>query len=124
MAKIDQLICNAKSKNFYQLGKKKGLNVNFAGLMFTEEASVSGWINRTEKDIKVKMPKTFEELELWNNGHTDKCFHNLDIEVINAETKALHHSAHLFFYEKPDVTKEHSPLEMGKLAGCSTQKKP
>ena len=79
---------------------------------------------------------TCEELEMWNNGHTYECFHNLDIEVINAETKSLHHSAHLF-YEKPDVkskmlfvthnfafTKDFSRLKKGKLAGSTNQRNP
>ena len=73
------------------------------------------------------MPKTFAELEMWDNGHTYECFHNLEIEVINAETRALHYSAHLF-YEKADVKnkllsiiqdfaimKDHTLLENGKI---------
>ena len=43
------------------------------------------------------MPDTFDKLESFNEGHKFECFHNLDIDVINAETKALHHSAFLFF---------------------------
>ena len=46
------------------------------------------------------MPDTFEKLESFNEGHKFECFHNLDIDVINAETKALHHSA---FFEQKDV---------------------
>ena len=58
----------------------------------------------------------------------------MDIEVINAEIKALHYSAHLF-YEKTEVkTKMHSILQefavaknydllkIGKLSATSTQK--
>ena len=77
--------------------KRKACNVNVAGLLFTK--AVSGWINRSIRDIKLKLPTTFDELEKIDRGHTLECFHNLDIDIINAETKALHHSAHLF-YEK------------------------
>ena len=59
-----------KSKLFFQLEKKKGMQVNMAGLIFTEEESVSGWINRSVKDIKFKLPRTFAELETWDQGHT------------------------------------------------------
>ena len=44
----------------------------------------------------------FAELKKWDHGHTCEYVHNLDIEVINAEIKALHFSAHLF-YEKTEV---------------------
>ena len=72
---------------------------------------VNGWINRSSRDIKFTKPKSFEELETWDQGHTHECFHNLDIEVINAEIKALHYSAQLF-YEKTEVkTKMHSILQ-------------
>ena len=63
-----------------------------------------------------------------------KCFHNLYIEVINGEIKALYYSARLF-YEKTEVkTKMHSILQefavaknydllkIGKLSDTSTQK--
>jgi len=53
--KIDLAIMQ-KCKLFYQLEKKKGQSVNMAGLLFTEEESVAGWINTTEKDIKFKNP--------------------------------------------------------------------
>ena len=88
MNKIDLLIMQ-KSKLFFQLEKKKGLPVNTAGLLFSEEESVHGWNNRSLRDIKFRKPKSFEELETWDQGHTYECFHNLDIEVINAEIKAL-----------------------------------
>ena len=112
-----------------------------AGLIFSEEESVNGWINRSTRDIKFRKPKTFAELETWNHGHTYECFHNLDIEVINAEikainyeTKALHFSAHLF-YKKTEVktkmlsiiqefavAKSYEFLKIGKLSSLSTQK--
>ena len=75
--------------------------------MFTEEESIAGWINRNETVIKMKMPNNFDELEKYNEGHTLECFHNLDIEVINAEIKALHHSA-LLFFEKAEIRKRFS----------------
>jgi hypothetical protein len=43
------------------------------------------------------MPETFDKLESFNEGHNFECFHNLEVDVINAETKALHYSAFLFF---------------------------
>ena len=105
-----------------------------AGLIFSEEESVNGWINRSEKDIKFRKPKTFAELETWDQGHTYECFHNLDIEVINAEIKALHFSAQLF-YEKTEVktkmlsilqnfaaSTDFELLKIGKLSSTSTQK--
>ena len=133
MSKIDLTIMQ-KSKLFYQIEKKKGQSINMAGLLFTEVESVTGWINRSEKDIKFKKPKTYAELETYDNGHTYECFHNLDIEVVNAETKALHHSAHLF-YEITEVktkmisliqdfayAKSYEFLKLGKLRHLSTQK--
>ena len=110
MNKIDLLIMQ-KSKLVFQLEKKKGLQVNMAGLIFSEEESVNGWINRSSKDIKMRKPKSFAELETWDQGHTYECFQNLDIEVINAEIKALHYSANLF-YEKTEVkTKMNSIIQ-------------
>ena len=53
--KLDHLLM-LKSKSFYQVEKKKGLSINLAGLIFTEEESIAGWINRTENIIKMKMP--------------------------------------------------------------------
>ena len=53
-------------------------------------------IDRLVRDIKVKLPTTFDELEKIDSGHTLECFHNLDIDIINVGTKALHHSVHLF----------------------------
>ena len=82
--------------------KKKGLSINLAGLMFSEEESIAGWINRNEKFVKMKMPTTFDELEKYDIGHTLECFHNLNVEIINAEIKALHHSA-LLFFEKAEI---------------------
>ena len=55
--------------------------------MFSEEESIAGWINRNEKFIKMKMPTTFDELEKYDIGQTLECFHNLNVEVINAEIK-------------------------------------
>ena len=123
-----------KSKLVFQLEKKKGLQVNMAGLIFSEEESVNGWINRSSKDIKMRKPKSFAELETWDQGHTYECFQNLDIEVINAEIKALHYSANLF-YEKTEVktkmnsiiqefavAKNYNLLKIGKLSATSTQK--
>ena len=133
MNKIDLLIMQ-KSKLFFQLEKKKGLQVNMAGLIFSEEESVNGWIDRSSKDIKMRKPKSFAELETWDQGHTYECFQNLDIEVINAEIKALHYSANLF-YEKTEVktkmnsiiqefavAKNYNLLKIGKLSATSTQK--
>ena len=96
ITKIDHMLM-LKSKSFYQLEKRKGLNVNLAGLIFSEEESISGWINRTEDVIKMKMPGNFDELEKYNEGHTLECDHNLDVDVINAEIKVLHHCALLLF---------------------------
>ena len=123
-----------KSKLFFQLEKKKGLQVNMAGLLFSEEESVNGWINRSSRDIKFRKPKSFEELETWDQGYTYKCFHNLDIEVINAEIKALDYSMHLF-YVKTEVktkmlsiiqdfatAKNYELLKIGKLSSTPTQK--
>ena len=76
------------------------MQVNMAGLKFTEEELVSGWINRSIRDIKFKLSRTLAELETCDQGHTYKCFHNM--EDIHAEIKALHFSAHLF-YEKAEV---------------------
>ena len=70
----------------------KGCNLNVAGLIFTEEEdAISGWVNRSAKDIKCKIPTNFDELEKFDGVHT------LDVDIINADTKTLHHSAHLFF---------------------------
>ena len=78
-----------KSKSFNLLEKQKGLNVNVVGLMFTEKDSVVNWINRSAKDIKIKIPADFAKLEEMNYGHTFECFHNFDIDANNAETKAF-----------------------------------
>ena len=133
MNKIDLLIMQTRKLSF-QLEKKKGLQINMAGLIFSEEESVNGWINRSTRDIKFRKPKTYAELETWDHGHTYECFHNLDIEVINAEIKALHFCAHLF-YEKTEVktkmlsviqdfvtAKNYERLKIGKLSSPSTQK--
>ena len=40
-----------KSKNFYMLEKKKGCNVNAAGLLFTEEKTVNDWIKTDLSEI-------------------------------------------------------------------------
>jgi hypothetical protein len=53
ITKLDHLLM-LKSKSFYQVEKKKGLSVNLAGLIFSEEESIG--INRTENIIKMKMP--------------------------------------------------------------------
>ena len=68
MNKIDLTIMQ-KSKLFYQIEKKKGHSVNMLGLLFTEEESVTGWINRSEKDIKFRKPKTYAELEYRKWSH-------------------------------------------------------
>ena len=60
--------------------------------------------------------------------------HNLDIEVINAEIKVLHHSA-LLFFEKAEIKetlfslvskfafqKDTAALKVGKLSNNSNQK--
>ena len=49
MAKLDQLIM--QKKQMFSSTGKKGLKVNIAGLMFTEAESISGWMNRSAKDI-------------------------------------------------------------------------
>ena len=70
--------------------------------MFTEADSIVDWIKSYAKGIKMKIPADFSKLEEMNYGHNFECVHNLEIDVINAETKVLHNSAHLF-YEKPEV---------------------
>ena len=78
-------------------------------MIYTEEESISGWINRNEQVIIME------------------CFHNLDIDVIKAGIKVLHRSA-LLFFEKADIKeallmlvskfailKNTSALKMGKL---------
>ena len=82
--------------------KQKELNVNIAGLMLTEEDTRVNGINRSAKDINIKMPADFAQLEEMNYGHNFECFHHLDIDGINAEAKGIHHSAHLF-YKRPEV---------------------
>ena len=80
------------------------------------------------------MPSNFDELEKYNEGHNLKCFHNLNIEVINAEIKVLHHSA-LLFFEKAEIKetlfslvskfafqKDTASLKIGKLSNNSNQK--
>ena len=51
ISKIDHLLM-LKSKSFYQLEKKKGHDINLAGLMYSEEESIARWINRNEQVIK------------------------------------------------------------------------
>ena len=65
ISKIDHMLM-LKSKSFYQLEKKKGQNINLTGLMFMEEESIAGWINRNESVIKMKMLNSFDELEEYN----------------------------------------------------------
>ena len=80
------------------------------------------------------MPNSFDDLEKYNEGHTLECFHHLDIEVINAEIKALHHST-LLFFEKVEIKetlfslvskfafqKDTASLKIGKLSNNSNQK--
>ena len=43
ITKLDHLLM-LKSKSFYQVEKKKGLSLNLAGLIFSEEESIAGWI--------------------------------------------------------------------------------
>ena len=82
----------------------------------------------------MKMPTTFDELEKYDEGHTLECFHNLNVEIINAEIKALHHSA-LLFFEKAEIKevllglvanfaiqKNTTALKMGRLSNNSNQK--
>ena len=85
--------------------------------MYSEEESIAGWINRNEQIIKMKMPTTFDELEKYNEGHTLECVHNLDVDVIDAEIKALHHSA-LLFFEKAEIKE----VLLGLVANFAFQK--
>ena len=78
MSKLDYLLMQ-KRKSFYQLEKKKGLNVHVTGLIFTEEESISRRIDRSEKNIKIKMATNFDELEKFDCGHILECFNNKDI---------------------------------------------
>ena len=75
MKKINLLIMQ-KSKLFLKLEKKKGMQINMAGLIFSEEESVNGWINRSTRDIKFRKPKMYAELETRDHRHTYECFHN------------------------------------------------
>ena len=70
--------------------------------MFTEVDSIVNWINRSAKDIKIKMLVDSAQWEEMNYRHNFECFPNLDTDAITAETKVLHHSAHLF-YKRPEV---------------------
>ena len=109
MSKLNQLLMQ-KSKNFYMFEKKKGCSINVAGLLFTEEEAISRWVNRSATYIKLKLPTNFNKLETFDRDHALECFHNLDVDIINAETKALHYSAHIF-YEKAEVKEKlHSLL--------------
>ena len=89
--------------------KTKGMPIS-AGLLFTEEDSRSGWVSRQAKDLKLKFPDNFDKLENFSEGHKFECFHNLDIDVINAETRTLHYSFHLFFERNEVKEKLHSLL--------------
>ena len=51
------------------------------------------------------MTSTDEQLEMWDNGQTYECFHNLDIRVTKAEIRGLHHSAHLLNLNKKKMLK-------------------
>ena len=62
MTKIDHLLMQ-KSKGFSLVQKKKGIAVNVAGIMFTEEDSFSGWVNRQVKVLEMKMPDNFDRVE-------------------------------------------------------------
>ena len=133
MTKIDHLLMQ-KSKDFFLIQKKKGSPVNVQGILFTEEDSVSGWVNRQVKDLRIIMLDDFVKVEAFDAGHTFECFHNLDIDVINAETKALHHSAFLFYEQKEvkqkfyqvlaklAVAKDNANLKVGKLTTIHQQK--
>ena len=44
----------------------------------------------------MKMPDDFVKLESFSDGQKFECFHNLDMNVLNVETKALHRSAFYF----------------------------
>ena len=103
MSKLDNLIFQ-KSKDFFTLEKRRGLNIKCFGLMFTEEDVKTNWINRKVGDLKISLPTTFGELEQYKDGHLLECFLSLEKEAIDYETKALHFSAHMFF-EKAEVKK-------------------
>ena len=82
--------------------------MNLAGVTFTEEKSITDWVNRSAECIKFELPINFDEK--FNSQHTLACFPNLDIEVMNSETKVLHHSANLFFERMEVKDKLHSLL--------------
>ena len=58
------------------------------------------------------MPDTFDKLDSFNEGDNFECFNNLDVDAINAETKALHHSAFLFFKKKEVKEKLYQLLKL------------
>ena len=62
MTKIDHLLMQ-KSKDFFLIQKKKGSPVNVQGILFTEEDSVSGWVNRQVKDLRIIMLYDFVKIE-------------------------------------------------------------
>ena len=57
-------------------------------------------MNTQVNDLKIRMPETFDKLESFCEVYKFEWFHNLYIDVINAEIKALHHSAFLCFKRK------------------------
>ena len=64
----------AKKHGFLPAAEKKGMLVNVAGLLCTEEDSISGWVNISVKDLNLKMPTKFDKLESFNEGHNFECF--------------------------------------------------
>ena len=61
MSKIDHQIMQ-KRKDFYLVHKKKGVPVNVAGLLYTEEDSFSGWVNNSKvKNLTLTKSKFSEK---------------------------------------------------------------
>ena len=101
---VDNLVFQ-KSKDFFSLEKRKGNSPKLFGLMYTEENAKINWTTRRLGDLPINLPRSFEELEQFKEGHLLECFRNLSKEAIDYETKALHFSAHMF-YEKPEIKKQ------------------
>jgi hypothetical protein len=73
--------------------------------MYTEENAKINWTTRRLGDLPINLPRSFEELEQFKDGHLLECFKSLSKEAIDYETRALHFSAHMF-YEKPEIKKQ------------------
>ena len=71
-------------------------------MLYTEENAKLNWINRRLVDLNINLPKSFEELEQFKDGHLLECFQCPSKDAIDYDTKALHFSAHMFF-EKPEL---------------------